>query len=79
MNSVKYLIRAHQMKDRIDTPNKKKNKAIIDNLYLRKHFVEIDRIRYASDSISLIYAEKDYIDQYRDLKLFLKEDVGKKF
>ena len=32
VNSPKYLISAHQMKDRIDTPNKNKNNAIFDHL-----------------------------------------------
>ena len=42
MNSPKYLIRAHQTKDRKDTPNKKNNLAISDNLDLRKSYVEIE-------------------------------------
>ena len=76
MNSPKDLIRAHQTKDRIFTPNKNNNMAIFDNLHLRKYFVEIDGIRYPRDGVSINYIEKDYKDQYRDLKLFFKEYIG---
>ena len=41
VNSPKYLISAHQTKDRILTPNKN-NVAIFDNLDLHKNFVEIE-------------------------------------
>ena len=36
VNSPKYMISAHQMKDRILTPNKNNNIAIFDNLDLHK-------------------------------------------
>ena len=49
------------------------NKAIFDNLNLRKYYVEIDGQRYPRDGMSLNYTENDYLDQYRDLKLFFKE------
>ena len=39
-------------------------------------FIEIDGQRYPRDSVLTNYAENDYIDQYRDLKLFYKEYVG---
>ena len=42
LNSPKYMISAHQTKDRIITPNKNNNIAIFDNLDLRKYYVEID-------------------------------------
>ena len=64
MNSPKYLIRAHQRKDRIITPNKNNNIAIFDNLDIRKLFVEIDGIRYPRDGVSINFTEKKYIDQY---------------
>ena len=64
VNSPKYLIRAHQRKDRIITPNKNNNIAIFDNLDIRKYFVEIDGIRYPRDGVSINYTEKNYIDQY---------------
>ena len=76
LNCPKNLISAHQMKDRILTPNKNNFKAIFDNLDLRKYYVEIDRQRYPRDSISVNYTENDYIDQYRDLKLYFKEYIG---
>ena len=35
VNSLEYLIFAHQLRDRIDTPDKNKNFAIFDHLDLR--------------------------------------------
>ena len=55
---------------------KKNNISIFDNLNVSKYFVEIDGQRYPRDSILTNYPLNDYIDQYRDLKLFYKEDVG---
>ena len=72
----KYIISAHQTKDRILTSNKNNNIAIFDNLDLRKYYVEIDTQRYPRDSILNNYTEKDYLDQYRDLKLFFKKYIG---
>ena len=43
---------------------------------MRKYFVEIDGQRYPRESVLTNYAENDYIDQYRVLKLFYKEYVG---
>ena len=68
VDSPKYMIRAHQMKNRIETPNKNDNIAIFDNLDLRKSFVEID-------SSTMNYEENDFIEQYKDLKLFFKECI----
>ena len=52
VNSPKYLFSAHQMKDRNLTPNKNNNIAILDNLDLRKYYVEIDGQQYPTDGIS---------------------------
>ena len=52
LNSLKYLVHAHQTKDRIDTPNKN-NIAIFDNLDLPKYYVEIDGQRYPRDAVSI--------------------------
>ena len=71
VNSPKHLIRAHQTKDRNETPNENDNLAILHNLDLRKTFLEIDSQRYKRDSSSLNYEENDYIEQYKDLKPFL--------
>ena len=43
---------------------------------LRKNFAEIDVQRYPRDGVSINYTENDYIDQYRDFKLFFKECIG---
>ena len=71
-----YLIGAHQMKDRIDAPISTKNVAIFDNLDLRKYYIEIDGQRYPRDSSLMNYEQNDYIEQYKDLKLFFKEYIG---
>ena len=40
--------------------------------------MEIDGVRCPRDGVSIEYSSNDYIDQYRDLKLFYKENVGEK-
>ena len=72
----KNLICAHQTKERMDGANKNKNNAIFDHLNLRNYFVEIDSIRYTRDSLLINYVENDYIEQYKNLKLFLKNISG---
>ena len=72
----KYLIRAHQTNLRTTTPDKKINIAIFDNMDIRKYYVEIDGQRYPRDSVLINYEENDYIQQYKDLKLFWKEYIG---
>ena len=67
VNSPKYLICAHQTKDRIDTPNKNNNIAKFDDLDLRKYYVEIDGQRYPRNGISKNFFKNEYKDQYRDL------------
>ena len=71
-----YLIGAHQTKDRIDAPISTKNVAIFDHLDLRKYYIEIDGQRYPRDSSLMKYEQNDYIEQYKDLKLFFKEYIG---
>ena len=55
VNSPKYLICAHQTKDRTNAPNKKINFAAFDNLNFPKYHVEMDSLRYSSDSLLLNY------------------------
>ena len=76
VQSPKYLIGAHQTKDRIDGAISTKNVAIFDNLDLRKYYIEIDGQRYPRDSSLMNYDQNDYIKQYKDLKLFFKEYIG---
>ena len=76
VQSPKYLIGAHQTRDRIDVPISTKNVAIFDNLGLRKYYNEIDGQRYPRDSSLMIYEQNEYIEQYKDLKLFFKEYIG---
>ena len=76
VNSPKYMICAHQTEGRSALPNKRNNISRFDNINVRKCFIEIDGQRYPRDSILTNYGENDYIDQYRDLKLFYKEYVG---
>ena len=76
VHSPKCLIDAHQTKDRIDGAISTKNVAIFDNLDLRKYYIEIDGQRYPRDSSLMNYEQNDYIEQYKDLKLFFKEYIG---
>ena len=76
VQSPKYLIGAHQTRARADTINKNNNIAIFDHINLRKYYVEIDGIRYPRDNVLLNYEQNDYIEQYKDLKLFFKEYIG---
>ena len=72
----KYLICADQTNLRTTTLDKKINIALFDNMDLRKYYVEIDGQRYPRDSILICYEENDYIQQYKDFKLFWKEYIG---
>ena len=76
VNSPKYLIGAHQTRIRADTANKNNNIAIFDNLNLQKYYVEIDSVRYPRDSVLVNYEQNDYIEPYKDLKLFFREYIG---
>ena len=76
VNSPKDLIGAHQTRTRADTANKNNNIAIFDNLNLQKYYVEVDSVRYSRDSVLVNYEQNDYIEQYKDLKLFFKEYIG---
>ena len=76
VQSPKYLIGAHQTKDRIDGAISTKIVAIFDNLDLRKYYIEIDGQRYPRDSSLMNYEKNDYIEQYKDIKLFFKEYIG---
>ena len=76
VNSPKYLIGAHQTRTRADTANKNNNIAIFDNLNLQKYYVEINSVRYPRDSVLVIYEQNDFIEKYKDLKLFFKEHIG---
>ena len=72
----KYLICAHQTNLRTTTPDKKINTAIFDNMDLRKYYVEIDGLRYPRDNVLINYEENDYIQEYKNLKLFYREYIG---
>ena len=76
VNSPKYLIGAHQTRTRADTANKNNIIAIFDKLNLQKYYVEIDSVRYPGDSLLINYEQNDYIESYKDLKLFFKEYIG---
>ena len=72
----KYLICSHQTNLRTATSDKKINIAISDNMDIRKYYVELDGQRYPRASVLINYEENDYIQQYKDLKLFWKEYIG---
>ena len=76
VQSPKYLIGVHQTKDRIDGAISTKNVAMFDNFDLRKYYNEIDDQRYPRDSSLMNYEQNDYVEQYKDLKLFSKVYIG---
>ena len=76
VKAPKYMICTHQTNIRTTTPDKKNNKAIFDNLDLCKYFVEIDGLRFPRDSVLMNYEQNEYIQQYKDLKLFYREYNG---
>ena len=76
VNSPKYLIGAHQTLTRADTANKNINNAIFHNFKLQKYYVEIVSVRYPRDSALVNYAQNDYIEPYKYIKVFFKEYIG---
>ena len=76
VKSPKYLIGAHQIRIRAETANKNINIAKFDNLNLQKDYVEIGLVRCPRDSVLINYEQNDYIESYKDLKLFFKEYIG---
>ena len=76
VNSPKYLNGAHQTSIRADTANKNNNIAIFDHLNLQKYYAEVDSLRFPRDYVLLNYDQNDYIEQYKDIKLFFKEYIG---
>ena len=76
MNSPKSLTAAHQTSDRSAAPNKASNFAVFNNLNVRNFFVERDGVWYPTNSVIMDSNINNYLDQYRDLKLFYKDYVG---
>ena len=76
VNSPKYLICAHQQANRSDPPNKRSNISVFDHTNVRNYFVEIDGVRYPRDAVLTNCDLNDYLDQYKDVKLFYKAYVG---
>ena len=72
VKSPKYMICTHQTEAWSALPNKRNNISMFDYINVRKYFIEIDGQRYPRDSDLTNYGENDYIDQYRDLKLFYR-------
>ena len=48
----------------------------MDNVTVKKHFVEILRISYPEDPIMINYTEDIYLNPYTDFKLFYKGYVS---
>ena len=78
-----YLIAAHQKTQRPDPANpanklsnKRFNNAIFDHVEVRKFYSEIDGIRYPKNPVMVNFGENNYLQQYKDLKLFYKEYIG---
>ena len=78
-NSLLYLNAVHQENQETERenpmrPSNQYNNAIFDNVDVRRYFVEIDGIRYPKDPIDVCYTENISLDQYRNPKLFVKEN-----
>ena len=83
INSPLYLIAAHQKTQRPDPANpannlsnNRFNNAVFDHVDVRKYYSEIDGVRYPKNPVMVNFEENNYLEQYRDLKLFYKEYVG---
>ena len=83
INSPLYLIAAHQKTQRPDPANpannlsnNRFNNSIFDDLEVKKYYSEKDGVRYPKNPVMVNFAENNYLEQYRDLKLFYKEYVG---
>ena len=70
VKSPKHLRAPHRSLARIGVPKQAKNIANFDKSVVRKYFVEIEGFRYPTDLIITDSSENDFIDQYRDLKVF---------
>ena len=83
VNSPLYLIAAHQKTQRPDpanpanilSNNRFKN-AIFDHVDVRNYYSEIDGIRYPKNPVMVNFEENNYLEQYKELKLFYKEYIG---
>ena len=67
---------AHQTRGRAETADKNKNIAMFDNLNLVKYYVEIAEVRYPGDGVIVYYGQDDYVEQYKDLKLYFQEFIS---
>ena len=76
INSPKYLIVTCQTAARIRVPNKANYVAVFDNLDVRQYHVDIDGVRCRRDGVCIDYASNDYVNQYRQPKLFYKDYLG---
>ena len=75
-NSLKYLIASFQTTDGIVAPNKKNNLAILDNVNVKSYFAVIFGYRRPKDAVLTKFPDNEYLDQYRDSKIFYKEYIG---
>ena len=62
--SAKFLLAAHQTEARAGSAKKANFIAIFEKVYVKKHFLEIDGIRYLKDFIDVEQVKKDYLNQY---------------
>ena len=81
INSPLYLIAANQKTQRPDPANPAKNLSNnrftnADHVDVRKYYSEIDGIRYPKNPVMVNFEENNYLEQYKDIKLFYKEYFG---
>ena len=63
--------------DRTGTPNINNNIAIFGNVNVEKYFCEMDGYRYPKEAVLTNFPKNDYLDQYREKKLFYKNMLQK--
>ena len=49
--------------------------AVFDNIDVKRFFAEFDGVRYPKDPVETNLSDSKYLDQYRDLKLFIKNKI----
>ena len=72
-----YLIVAHQktQRDNPAKPSNQFNNAVFEHVDVKRYFLEIDGVRYSKDPVEKNFSDNKYLDQYRDLKFFLKNTM----
>ena len=74
INIPSNLLVVHQKTQRENParPPNQFNNAVFDHVDVKRYFVEIDGVRYPKDPVETNFSDNKYLDQNRDLKIFIK-------